>query len=556
MRFPVITILLVILFGSVAHAQIPPPPDASPSTPVDMVELPAFEPTREDAVLEAFIDGVVEAHRREHDIPGVAVSVVKDGRIVLAKGYGYADMDAGVFASGDETLFRIGSVSKTFIWTAVMMLAERGQIDLDADVNDYLKGVIIPEKFGAPVTMNHLMAHRAGFEDTFGVFMVEREGNVSLTDLLNKNMPARVFPPGARTSYSNWGSALAAKIVEDVTGESYSDFLFLEILKPLGMSSTSLSDPAAMAEELRARLSKGYKQENGAMVDAALMKIGPYAPVGAMSMSARDMGRWMQLHLAGGSVDGVRLMSPQTHEQMRERAFFDRPRGADAAHGFMSHTYRGHEAYGHGGATAVFFTYMDFYPELGLGVYVSQNATTNRTLVSNLSRLVVDHVIGASGPAADRQDEAAIARSVARANDAAGSYLGNRRSFTQFEKIMALTDVTTVAATDSGAIIVSRNGQTTQYVPVTDALDVYENSKGERLSFGRDENRRITHYTGALGVHSYDRVSGLSHPAAFNIALVAAVFFSITTWLGAWRRQGRASASSQVGLRLPRHTRG
>ena len=124
MRFPVLFGFLLWLAAPV-QAQTDAP-DASPSTPVETVELLAFEPTREDAVLEAFVDGIVEAHRRQHNTPGVTVSVVKDGQMVFAKGYGLADVESGRAVSGDETLFRIGSVSKTFTWTAVMMLVEQG----------------------------------------------------------------------------------------------------------------------------------------------------------------------------------------------------------------------------------------------------------------------------------------------------------------------------------------------------------------------------------------------------------------------------------------------
>ena len=121
-------------------------------------------------MLEAYVDGVVTAHMRQHRTPGVTVSVVKDGRPLFAKGYGLADIETGREVTGDDTLFRIGSLSKTVIWTSLRMLAERGQLDLDTDVNEYLQGIEIPETFEEPVTLDHLMAHRAGFEVSMAVF--------------------------------------------------------------------------------------------------------------------------------------------------------------------------------------------------------------------------------------------------------------------------------------------------------------------------------------------------------------------------------------------------
>ena len=518
-------------------------PDASPSTPVETVELLAFEPTREDAVLEAFVDGVVEAHRRQHNTPGVTVSVVKDGQVIFAKGYGLADVQSGRAVSGDETLFRIGSVSKTFTWTAVMMLVEQGLIDLDADVNQYLKGVIIPYAFGAPVTMRDLMAHRAGFEDTFGVFTVNDESDISLTDALNAHMPKRVFAPGARTSYSNWGSALAAKIVEDVSGQSYENFLESEILRPLGMFNTTLKGPSRMPFPLRRKLATGLKLSDGGYEVEEPMEIGPYAPAGAMSASAEDMATWMLLHLGGGELNGVRLMAPATHEQMWTRGFDDRPAAADLAHGFFTKTYRGYDSFGHGGGTSAFVTYMTIVPELGIGVFVSQNAANERTLVSQLSDLIVDRVAAEISPWTPHT-------AIIEGADYVGAYLGNRRSFTQFEKLYASNGILTVTSTDDGALVATGNGQSTQLKAVAGEADVFEDQYGNRIAFGRNSSGRVTHITNSSGVHSFDRVGVFANPSTLNMAIGAAVLFSLTTWLGAWRRQGRETNHSGTGFAL------
>jgi len=328
-------------------------PDPAPSTPVETVTLAAFEPTREEAVLEAFVDGAVAAHMRDHDIPGATVSVVRGGRTLFAKGYGVADA-VGERAVSGTTLFMIGSVSKTFIWTSVMMLVERGDINLEADVNVYLKDMQIPEKFNAPITMNDLMAHRAGFEDTLAVFTVSDDANRARTALLKEHMPARVFPPGARTSYSNWGSVLAAKIVEDVSGVSYEQFLQDELLTPLGMDDTVLFGTISDDRRLNARMSAPLKAEHGWPAESEYMQIGPYAPAGAMASTAQDMARWMAFHLGGGELDGERIMSRATHQRMLQRAFRDRTAGADLAHGFMTATISGQDTFGHAGGTNAF----------------------------------------------------------------------------------------------------------------------------------------------------------------------------------------------------------
>src|SRR4051794_16006498 len=113
---------------------------------------------------EVFFDGLIPYALDQAGMVGAAVSVVKDGRILFAKGYGYADLAGGRPVDADKTLFRQGSVSKLFTWTAVMQLVEQGKLDLDADVNRYLD-FVIPRKFGLPVTLRNLLTHTAGFED-------------------------------------------------------------------------------------------------------------------------------------------------------------------------------------------------------------------------------------------------------------------------------------------------------------------------------------------------------------------------------------------------------
>ena len=550
MRFPIFFVFSAIwalaIWAGAAFAQgSPPAPDAAPSTPVETAALPSFEPTREEAVLEAFIDGVVEAHRRQHGAPGVVVSVVKDGRVLFAKGYGDADAASGAPADGEETLFRIGSISKTFVWTAAMMLADRGVIDLDADVNEYLRDVRIPEAFDAPVTMNDLMAHRAGFEDAFGVYTRADDGTISFADALNEDMPARVFPSGARSSYSNWGSALAARVVEDAAGVPYETFLNEEILAPLGMGATTLKGPVVMPEELRARLSTGHKVEFGRGVETDYMQIGPFAPAGAMASTAADMARWMLLHLGGGEYDGARLMSPRAHDLMWSRNFNDRATGADMAHGFMDRPYRGTTVYSHAGGVAGFLSNMAMAPELGVGVFVSQNAADDFGLGLELPDLIIDRLLG------DRAAAPVGGETVAfEAADYLGAYFLNRRSFTRFEKFLAMSGVASVSADDKGGLLLSSNAEAVRFDPV--GGDVFEDAHGNRIAFGRNEQGDVTHMTDAMGVHSYERVGVFSGPGMMNIVFGAALLFSVTTWLGAWRRQGRPVEHGALGVNLNR----
>ena len=149
----------------VATAKAPPPPPPRPAG-----AAPAL--TAED--VEAYLDGMIPLQIRRNDIAGAVVSVVKDGQVLFTKGYGFSDVKKRTPVTTDATLFRIGSISKTFTWTAVMQLVAQGKLDLDKDINTYLD-FTIPATFGKPVTMGHVLTHTAGFEENIKDLFVSGE---------------------------------------------------------------------------------------------------------------------------------------------------------------------------------------------------------------------------------------------------------------------------------------------------------------------------------------------------------------------------------------------
>src|SRR5215218_9760750 len=125
---------------------------------------PSQQGPTDPAELKAFLDEELGREMEKHHIAGAAVSVVKDGELFFAKGYGYADLDNKIPVDPEQTVFRIGSVGKLFTWTAVMQLVEQGKLDLDEDINDYLD-FRIPDTYPQPITLKHLMTHTSGFDD-------------------------------------------------------------------------------------------------------------------------------------------------------------------------------------------------------------------------------------------------------------------------------------------------------------------------------------------------------------------------------------------------------
>lgn len=510
---------------------------------------PAGRATLSDpSSIEPFLDGYVAAAMADQYPPGMMVAVATRDE-VFVKAYGAANMETGERAS-PETLFRIASISKTFIWTAVMMLADDGKLDLDADVNSYLKTVKVKERFGKPVTLNDLMAHRAGFEDTLGVFFQSGTGR-GFEEALAKTAPARIAPPGERTSYSNWGASLAALIVADVSGEPYDEFVRVRILEPLGMISTIQHDPALIAGKalndpaLDARLAAPHKEDGGAPKVLAHDALDPLYAAGAVALDAHDAGRWLQFFLNDGVADGVRLLSPQAFTQMRLRAFADRTGAPDFAHGFMETEIAGQRTFGHGGTLSGFISDMTIMPSLGVGVFVAVNGAESPRLSDLVSRAVLEQFAGSPDAWPSKWRVEASEDMKEKAKSVAGVYRPARRVETRFEKIASAGSEIRIASKDDGSLVVASGGKTERFYPL--AEDVWTDRSRDRLFVYRRGDGSVKRIAYSLGTDTAERVSFLQSTDGLNAALALASVFSILALIGAWRRQGRDVETTHAG---------
>lgn len=535
----------------------PPPPE--PSASVATSTLPPSVPARlhaggagvatlsDPSSIEPFLDGYVANAMADQYPPGMMVAVATRDA-VFVKAYGLADAEKNIRAT-DETLFRIASISKTFVWTAVMMLVDEGKIDLDADVDTYLKTVKVGQRGQPPVTMRDLMAHRPGFEDTLGDFFQSKSGR-SFEEALKHTKPARVARPGERTSYSNWGTDLAAQVVADVTGERFDSFVTLRLLQPIGMVSTIQHDPKSISGRdtndagLEARLAAPHKLEAGAPAVMTHDALDPLHAAGAIALDARDAGRWLQFLLNDGVAGDKRLISPESFARMRTRAFRDRPFAPDFAHGFMEAEIGGAITFGHGGTLSGFISDMTIAPSLGVGVFVAVNGAEAPRLPDLVSRYVIEQFARAdSYPSA--WPMSATPEMIAKAKSAAGAYLPNRRVYARFEKVTALGSEIKLAAKDDGSLVVTAGGKTTRYYPLSD--DLWSNRSRDRLYVYRDASGAPVRIATAMGTMTADRVSFLNSSDAFNAAVGLVALFSILAFLGAWRRQGRDVETSRLG---------
>ena len=468
------------------------PPETPPAIPSETHPLTPTD-------LDAFLDGFVPLQLAQNDIAGVTIAIVKDGKLLFAKGYGYADFEKKKPISADSTLFRPGSVSKLFAWTAVMQLAEQGKLDLDRDVNSYLD-FRIPERFGKPVTLKHLLTHTPGFEDQAkGLFVAS--GKPSLEGYLKNHIPREIYPPGTTTAYSNYGASLAGYIVERVSGRPFNQYVDENIFKPLGMSHSTFEQPLPAA--LSPLMSNGYAHASDG---AKPFEIVGAEPAGSVSATATDMARFMIAHLNGGQLGNTRILRPETVRQMQSRLFEVHPSANGMAYGFYEESRNGHRILGHAGDTAYFHSNLHLIPDANFGLFVSYNSAGRGT--TEPRGKLWDAVLNRYFP------DTTVSKTLSSAKDDAksvtGSYLSSRRSEGSFLRAAAVLGELTVKPAADGAVTISQlkgmSGKPLRWREV--APLVFRDVDGEDyLSFKRDGNGGMEVMLSPYPVFVFQRVS-------------------------------------------------
>jgi CubicO group peptidase (beta-lactamase class C family) len=421
----------------------PPAPQLEQESPTGPAPGTAPQLTRAD--VEAWLDGYVPYALQRGDIAGAVVVVVKDGAILLEKGYGYADVARRAKVDPQRTLFRPGSVSKLFTWTAAMQLVEQGKLNLDHDVNEYLD-FKIPPAFGKPITLRNIMTHTPGFEEVEkNIFTTDTTGIQSLETFLKAWTPRRIFPPGEVPAYSNYACALMGYVVQRVSGEPFDDYIEHHIFGPLGMEHATFRQP--LPGRLKGDMATGYEVASG---DAKPFEVVIPGPAGSLAASGHDMGQFMIAHLQNGRFGSGAILKPETAKLMHGTALTIVPQVNRMLLGFYETNRNGRRAIAHAGDTYWFHTDMHLFIDDGVGLFISMNSPGKDGAAgpvrTNLFYQFADRYL--PGETADGQVEPKTAAQHARL--IAGHYDNSRRSQSNFLSILGLIgDVTVTANKDT-----------------------------------------------------------------------------------------------------------
>jgi CubicO group peptidase (beta-lactamase class C family) len=375
-------------------------------------------PVLTQADVDSWLDGFMPYAIDTADIAGAVIVVVKDGAVLTERGYGYSDVAARKPVDPRESLFRPGSTSKLFTWTAVMQLVEQGKIDLDRDVNDYLDFMIPPFQ-GQPVTTRQIMTHTAGFEEALSGLITSADSVPSLESVVKAWTPQRIFPPGVTPAYSNYATMLAGYIVQRISGEPYDDYIARHIFDPLGMTHSTFSEP--LPAGLAPNMSKGYLL---ASQPAKPFEMITARPAGSLSTSGDDMARFMIAHL--DEEHGV-LLKPETAKQMHRTALTLLPPLNRMDLGFYEANLNGHSVISHGGDTQWFHSDLWLVLDQHVGLFVSLNSAGKDASSLTIRESLIGKFMDRYFP----EPASLLPRFEARAAEAAalaGTYIVSRRS--------------------------------------------------------------------------------------------------------------------------------
>jgi len=322
---------------------------------------------------------------RQHDVTGLSIALVDDQRVVWAFGAGWADVQAQQPAN-EHTVYRMGSISKLLTDTAAMQLVQRGQLDLDAPIQQALPGFRIRSRWGvAPITARGLMTHLAGLPRDVGHAMwgdAPPPFQQMVTGLAEADAP---YPPGLQFSYSNVGITVLGTAMEQASGQRFEALLQDALLTPLGMRTASFSSAVAAIPEM----SKAYR-EGKLVPEPALRDV----PAGGLNASVLDLAQFMKMVFAEGRADEQQILAPALLREMLRPQNTEVPLdlGFHVGLGWMLSTLGGESIEGggpvahHGGATMHFRSQMVLLPEHKLGVIVASNSASAGPVVNQLAQ--------------------------------------------------------------------------------------------------------------------------------------------------------------------------
>ena len=315
----------------------------------------------------ARIERLIEHEMEDKGLPAVSIALVEDQSVVWTRGFGHVD-PARTRPATPETVYRVGSVSKLFTDIGVMQLVERGEVDLDAPVTTYLSDFKPSNPFGSPITLRHLMSHRAGLvrEPPVGHYFDATAPSLART-VESLNATTLVYAPGRRTKYSNAGIAVVGRVLEVLARRPFVEALQDRVLAPLGLRKSAFAPMSSVTPDLASAFMWTY---HGTRFEAPTFQLG-MAPAGSMYSTVTDLARFTSVLFRRGSTANGPVLRPETLEAMWAPQFAPPDARSGFGLGFNVSVFEGQRRVGHNGAIYGFATELQALPDVKLGVVVA-----------------------------------------------------------------------------------------------------------------------------------------------------------------------------------------
>lgn len=404
-------------------------------------------------------------------VPGAAIVVTKNNKIIFSKGYGYGNIADKTAVDPANTIFEYGSINKTFVWTAVMQLVEQGKMKLDQDIKNYLPASFASKlKYDKPITLLDIMNHTAGFEEyTFEVVTSLPKELISLPEALLASEPNQTYKPGSVISYSNFATSLAAYAVEYVSKETFSKYETNHILKPLGMEHTSplssMEDHSALAKNK----ATGYAKSGDGKFEPVDWTYIHLYPSGGMNGTAEDLAKFA---MSLATTDSTPLFSKQdTLHTMFTQSYKVHGGMKTVAHGFWELSTKPH-VLGHDGNTLSFSSNLAIAPEDKLSVVVLTNLESESKITTGIVNLIYGEDLQETDHNYKETDLPAI-------NDIAGHYTFARNSSSTIHETLSYLTPIEVIVNEDNELILNIKGVSATYKQVEPYLFQLKQSKYE-----------------------------------------------------------------------------
>jgi CubicO group peptidase (beta-lactamase class C family) len=473
--------------------------------------------TQDNPELVDFCDSIFRSGLDEKMIPGGVVSIVKNGRILVAKGYGFADVESRIPIQADRTLFQIGSVGKALTAMAVLKLVDNGALNLNEDIRTYLDDLSFTKYFQSPVTLRHLLTHTAGINERVIGYAARASKDVqSLEQHLEERFPKFFQEPGESISYSNYSYALAGLIVEKVSKVSFAQFIDENILSPLQMHQSTYLLPDD--DKVSSNYAKGYGLRGESFIEQPIFYTHT-SPAGGLNSTAVDMSNLIIMLLNNGIYQNKTILEKESVDLILSRQFSNHTKLMGYTLGFEEQNINGYSAAAKGGGTMGFTSLLLLIPEKQIGAFITTNVRSDDFIELFVEKFTEEFI--------KPKTEESLSTKIEPAADLErfeGVYRNDRYNHHKsIENLASLfRDWLTVKINSSGFLTYSPSSNNREYEPVSPLVFQNRNNTNDFIVFKEDKRGKIdelyisTTFAGISVPQTYEKVPWFSTPNFIN----------------------------------------